>query len=88
MVENDEALNMKRVVAAAGMSARTFQLKEEGQKEKADAADDRNDGLQISSRPLCAPTVGMRIPIAEGQACRPDGAPNAACRETLNSADY
>ena len=25
MVENDEALNMKRVVAAAGMSARTFQ---------------------------------------------------------------
>jgi AraC-like DNA-binding protein len=32
MVENDEALNMKRVVAAAGMSARTFQrqLKEEG----------------------------------------------------------
>jgi len=32
MVENDEALNMKRVVAAAGMSSRTFQrqLKEEG----------------------------------------------------------
>ena len=32
MVENDEALNMKRVVAAAGMSARTFQrqLREEG----------------------------------------------------------
>jgi AraC-like DNA-binding protein len=32
MIENDEALNMKRVVAAAGMSARTFQrqLKEEG----------------------------------------------------------
>jgi AraC-like DNA-binding protein len=32
MVENDEELNMKRVVAAAGMSARTFQrqLKEEG----------------------------------------------------------
>jgi AraC-like DNA-binding protein len=32
MVENEEALNMKRVVAAAGMSARTFQrqLKEEG----------------------------------------------------------
>ncbi len=31
MVENDEAPNMKRVVAAAGMSARTFQrqLKEE-----------------------------------------------------------
>ncbi len=25
MVENDEALNMKRVIAAAGMSARTFQ---------------------------------------------------------------
>ena len=32
MVENDEALNMKRVVAAAGLSARTFQrqLAEEG----------------------------------------------------------
>ncbi len=32
MVENDEAPNMKRVVAAAGMSARTFQrqLKEDG----------------------------------------------------------
>jgi AraC-like DNA-binding protein len=32
MVENGDALNMKRVVAAAGMSARTFQrqLKEEG----------------------------------------------------------
>ena len=32
MIENDEALNLKRVVAAAGMSARTFQrqLKEEG----------------------------------------------------------
>jgi AraC-like DNA-binding protein len=32
MVENDEALNMTRVVAAAGMSSRTFQrqLKEEG----------------------------------------------------------
>ncbi len=32
MIENEEALNMKRVVAAAGMSARTFQrqLKEEG----------------------------------------------------------
>jgi AraC-like DNA-binding protein len=32
MMENDEALNMNRVVAAAGMSSRTFQrqLKEEG----------------------------------------------------------
>ena len=32
IIENDEALNMKRVVAAAGMSSRTFQrqLKEEG----------------------------------------------------------
>ena len=32
MVENKQALNMKRVVAAAGMSSRTFQrqLKEEG----------------------------------------------------------
>jgi AraC-like DNA-binding protein len=32
MIENDEALNMKRVVVAAGMSARSFQrqLKEEG----------------------------------------------------------
>ena len=45
------------------------------EQEQAHSADDGNDRLQVSSRPLCDSTVGMAIGSAGGCACRPDGQP-------------
>ena len=42
------------------------------QQEQADAADDRDDRFQLSSRPLCDSTVGKAIGSAGGWVCRQD----------------